>query len=95
MKRRVGAPKIGEDWEGTLRGLGDNWDDYGAKTTTDLALEAVKDINVVPRSNGGLVLLIVKSGGSVEIYFKPDGEIQSVSWDTELGTNSADRQSLR
>lgn len=57
----------------------ENWDTYGARPISKLAVEAAKKVWVSPTVNGGIQLSWDDENASVE--FDAAGEIVSICWD--------------
>lgn len=68
----------------TLRALGPDWDSYGARPISGLALRTAENLMVVPMSDGGVQIELHAGGANVEIVISPTGAVCGISWEAVL-----------
>jgi hypothetical protein len=59
----------------------EDWNSYGAKSTTDAAKETAAALTLVPTIDGGVQFELHAGGSELEIEVDSDGVVCSVFWE--------------
>jgi hypothetical protein len=78
-EKPISALVIGGPWRTTLQSLDPDWNSYGAKPISGLAIATIDKFATVPCSDGGIQLEVHRDGFDIEIMIGPDGRIKSAS----------------